>query len=134
MRFGFWKKPIRQTFNEAVYSMLQLLTVEEQKKLFDRFVYDSGRAAAEIGFWFLDPKGAAKVDESRVTCPVLVIAGSQDRMTPASVVRKVADKYRAVSTYEEFANHAHWVIGEPGWQEITECISEWLNQVLGVSK
>jgi pimeloyl-ACP methyl ester carboxylesterase len=129
-KWGFWRRPMRQTLSEAVYSMLQLLTVEEQKELFDRFVYESGRAACEIGFWFLDPKRAAKVDESMIACPVLVIAGAQDRVSPASVVRKVAHKYRAVSTYREFANHAHWVIGEASWQEIAEYISDWLNQVL----
>jgi len=133
-KWGFWRRPMRGTFNEAVYSMLHLVPVEEQKEIFDRFVYESGRAGCEIGFWFLDSKGAARVDESRVTCPVLVIAGAQDRITPASVVRKVADKYRAVSTYKEFANHAHWVVGEPGWQGIAEYISNWLNQVLGESR
>ncbi|GAI51532.1 unnamed protein product [marine sediment metagenome] len=121
---------MRQTFGEAVYSMMHLLTAEEQKELYSKFVYESGRAASEIGFWFLDPKGAAKVDESKITCPVLVIAGAQDRITPASVVRKVADKYKAVSTYREFANHAHWVIGELRWQGITEYIYDWLNQAL----
>ncbi len=127
-RYGFWKKPMRQTFNEAVYSMMHLLTAEEQKGIFDKFVYESGRAACEIGFWLFDSRGAAKVDEAKVTCPVLVIAGSQDRITPASVVRKVADKYRGVSTYKEFADHAHWVVGEPGWQEIAEYILNWLEQ------
>ena len=70
------------------------------------------------------------MDESKVTCPVLVVAGTEDRITPASVVRKVADKYKAVSTYKEFPDHAHWVIGEPGWQEIAEHVSDWLNHVL----
>ena len=40
-------------------------------------------------------------------CPVLVIAGAEDRITPAAVVRQVAKKYKAVSTYKEFENHAH---------------------------
>ena len=134
MKYGFWKKPFRLTFNEVIYSMLQLLPVEEKKEVYGKFVYESGRAASEIGFWFLDRKGAAKVDELKVTCPVLVIAGSQDKATPASVVRKIADKYRAVSTYQEFVNHAHWVVGEPGWQEIAEYISDWLDKVLSESK
>jgi len=132
-KWGFWRRPVRQTFNEAVYSMLHLMTVEEQQELFSRFVYESGRAACEIGFWFLDPKRAAEVDESKVLCPVLVIAGAQDRITPAPVVRKIADKYKAVSTYREFANHAHWVIGEPGWPEIVEYIFDWLNQTLAAT-
>ena len=128
-KWGFWRKPMRQKFNEAVYSMLHLLTPEEQKEAFDKFVYESGRAGFEIGFWLFDSRRAAKVDESKITCPVLVIAGAEDRITPASVVRQVANKYKAVSTYKEFANHAHWIIAEPGWQEIAEYVSDWLDQV-----
>jgi len=129
-RWGFWRKSMRPTFKEATYSMLNLLPLEEQKEIYSKFVYESGRAGSEIGFWITDSKGAAKVDESKVTCPVLVIGASQDRITPVSVVRKIADKYSTVSTYKEFANHAHWVIGEPGWQEIAEYASDWLQQVL----
>ena len=125
---------MRPTFKEAAYSMLQLLPVQEQKEIYSRFVYESGRAGSEIGFWITDSKGAARVDESKVTCPVLVIGASQDRITPVSVVRKIADKYQTVLTYKEFTNHAHWVIGEPGWQEIAEYASDWLEQVLEQSE
>ena len=45
--------------------------------------------------------------------------------------QKVADKFKAVSTYKEFENHAHWVIGEDGWEEIAEFISDWID---GLSK
>jgi pimeloyl-ACP methyl ester carboxylesterase len=127
-RWGFWRKPMRQTFAEAVYSTMHLLSAEEQKRLFERQVYESGRAICEIGLWFLDPKGAAKVDETKVTCPVLIIAGSQDRITPVPVVRKIAQKYKAVATYRELADHAHRLLVEPGWQEIAEYISGWLDQ------
>lgn len=130
-KWGFWRNPHRLSFNASVYSMMHLLPVNEQKAVYDRFVYESGRAAAEIGFWLFDFKGASKVDESKVSCPVLVVSGAEDRITPASVVRKVADKYEAVSTYKEFENHAHWVIGEPGWHEIAEYVYDWLNQVMG---
>ena len=120
---------MRQTFKEAVYSIMQLLTVENQKELFEKFVYESGRAGAEIGFWFLDSKAATKVDELKITCPVLIVAGSKDRITPVDVTRKVADKYKFISTYREFPKHAHWLIGEPNWQEIATYISIWLNRV-----
>jgi pimeloyl-ACP methyl ester carboxylesterase len=79
-----------------------------------------------MGFWLLDSRGASKVDESKVTCPVLVIAGALDRITPASVVRRVASKYKAVSTCKEFENHGHWVLAEPGWQEVATYVSGWL--------
>jgi pimeloyl-ACP methyl ester carboxylesterase len=132
-KWGFWKKPMRQTFNEAVYSMLHLLPPDEQKEAYDKFVYESGQAAYEIGHWLFDSKKASKVDETKVTCPVLVIAGAEDRITPAKVVRQVAKKYKAVSTYKEFENHAHWVVAEPGWQDISEYIAGWLEQALSKS-
>lgn len=133
-KYGFWKKPFRLTFKEVASSMLQLMPAEDQKEMYDRCVYESGRAACEIGYWFFDRKRAAEVDESKITCPVLVVAGAQDKATPSSIVRKIADKYSSVSTYREYAEHSHWVVGEPGWQEIVEYVDEWLNQVLSKSK
>jgi pimeloyl-ACP methyl ester carboxylesterase len=128
-KWGFWRTPHRLSFEASVYSMLHLLPQEEQKTIYESFVYESGRAAAEIGFWLLDPKGAAKIDENNVKCPVLVIAGVEDRITPASVVQKVANKYRVVSTYKEFEHHAHWVVGEPGWEKIAEFAADWLDGI-----
>lgn len=40
----------------------------------------------------LDSKNSSKVDETKGTCPVLVVAGAEDRITTASVVSKVAAK------------------------------------------
>jgi pimeloyl-ACP methyl ester carboxylesterase len=59
---------------------------------------------------------------------MLVIAGAEDRMTPPSVVRRVAEKYRTVATYRQFDNHAHWLVAEPGWQEIAEFVMSWIEQ------
>jgi pimeloyl-ACP methyl ester carboxylesterase len=132
-RWGFWKKPMRQTYGEAVYSMMHLLPPDEQRRTYDRFVYESGRAASENGFWLFDARRAAAVDESKVTCPVLVIAGAQDRITPASVVRQVARKYGAVSTYKESPNHAHSVLSEPGWQQVAQYAAGWLKQAVSGS-
>lgn len=127
-KWGCWRKPMRQSFDEAVYSMMHLIPEDERRKAYSRFVYESGRAACEIGFWLLDWRKATRVDASQVTCPVLVIAGGKDRITPASVVRKVAEKYETVSTYKPFPDHAHWVIGEPGWEDIAQYIEAWLKQ------
>jgi pimeloyl-ACP methyl ester carboxylesterase len=127
-KWDFWRKPMRQTFGEAVYSMLHLMPEAEQRETYGRFVYESGRAACEIGYWFLDPKSAARVDESAVTCPMLVVAGAEDRITPASVIRRVATKYKHVATYKEFENHAHWLVAEPGWREVAVYVAGWLAQ------
>ncbi len=127
--WGFWRKPVRPTFGEAVYSMMHLLPEEEREKTYDKFVYESGRTVFEIGYWLFDSRGASRVDESKVTCPVLTVAGAQDRIIPASIVRRVARKYKAVSTYKEFENHAHLVVTEPRWQEVAEYVGGWLRSL-----
>ncbi|MGD0276751.1 MAG: alpha/beta hydrolase [Syntrophales bacterium] len=125
---GFWKKPMRLSFDAFVYSQMHLLSPEMQCAKYSQVVYESGRAASEIGFWLLDPNQATNVDESKVTCPVLIIAGSQDRITPASVVKNVAKKYKAVSTFKEYPDHAHSIILETGWQKVAEDIEIWLKK------
>jgi pimeloyl-ACP methyl ester carboxylesterase len=124
--WGFWEKPMRLSFDDAVYAMLHLVPPEQQKEVYSKFVYESGRAGYEIGFWLFDSKDSSKVNEADVTCPILVISGKEDRLTPASVVKKVAEKYEPVSTYREFENHAHWVVGEPDWENIAAYIDSWL--------
>src|SRR6056297_889578 len=127
MKWGFWKKPMLPKFDAAVYSMLHLLPPDEQKETYEKFVYESGRAMFEIGYWLLDSNGAAKVDASKVACPVLVVAGAEDRASPPSVARPIAERYKSVSTYKEFEGQAHWMVAEPGWQEVAEYIEAWLS-------
>lgn len=126
--WGWWRKPHRLSFNAAVYALLHLLGPGERKAAYDRLVYESGRAAFEIGYWYIDPRKATRIDAARVTCPVLVISGAEDRITPAAVGRKVARKYQAVSTYRVYENHAHWVMSETGWENIATDIADWLGQ------
>jgi len=59
-----------------------------------------------------------------------VIGSAHDRMMPAPIVKKIAAKYQGIATYREYADHAHKVILEPGWQKIAEDIDDWLKQVL----
>lgn len=125
-KWGFWKIPNRLTYDEAVYSLLHLLPEDQQKIIYEKFVYESGHVVLEMGLWFIDPEKASYVDATKINCPVLVISGSEDRITPIVVTEKIAKKYKPLSTYKSFENHAHWVIAEPGWQEIADYVYEWL--------
>jgi pimeloyl-ACP methyl ester carboxylesterase len=129
-RWGWWKKPIRLTFEEAASSMLRTMPGRAQLRAYTHFVHESGRAGFEAGFWFLDPRHAARVDAARVTCPILALAGAQDLLAPAPVVRRIAQRYAPHATYHTFSNHAHWMVAEPGWQEVAAYILGWLDQVL----
>lgn len=124
----FWRKTFRFSYDTAAYAVMHKLPPEERREAYGRMVFESGLAAMQIGLWPLDVHRTSRVEEKKIKCPVLLVAGSEDRITPAPVVRKVAQKYRAVSTYREFENHAHWVIGEPGWEEIAGYVEEWLKK------
>jgi non-heme chloroperoxidase len=126
--WGFWQKPTRPTFRDATATLLDHLPKDEQRCTYEQLVHESGRAACEIGFWFLDKHHVKYVDTSKITCPVLLIAGSEDRIHPPAVMRKVALRYKPYSTYYEFHDHGHWLIGEPGWQMIANYIIDWLKE------
>lgn len=119
-KWGFWEKPHALPFENAVYGIMHLMSTSDQKNHYDQCVHESGKAATEIAFWHQ----AARVDESEVNCPVLVVAGKEDRITPASVVKKVAKKYGA--NYKCFDRHAHMVVCEPGWEDVAEFTWAWL--------
>ncbi|CCK81799.1 alpha/beta hydrolase [Desulfobacula toluolica] len=125
-QWEFWKKPHRISFEAASYAILHQLPESRQKKEYQKMVYESGRAAFEIGFWYLDHNRASRVDETKITCPALIVAGSKDRIVPAWVVRKIAEKYQHVATFKEFESHSHWLIGEDKWETAAACVLRWL--------
>lgn len=91
--------------------------------------YESGRVALEVGFACLDPNKTSYVDQTCVTCPVLVLVGKEDRRVPPSVVCRIAEKYAPHSEYHEFENHAHWLLLEPQWEDVADHIHNWLESL-----
>lgn len=128
-KLNWFKEPIKPTFDEAVYSELHLLPQKERKIVYDKWVYESGWANFEFGAWQSDPKKAAYVNNTNITCPVLAVAALQDRAISPLLVKKIAEYYNEVSMYKEFENHAHWLIGEPGWEDVFEYVWDWISNL-----
>jgi pimeloyl-ACP methyl ester carboxylesterase len=129
-RWGMWRNPTRPAFRDAAAAMLKYLPSDEQRRIYDRLVHESGRVACETGFWFLDPHATKYVDSSRITCPVLLVTGAEDPLHPPTMMRKVARRYERYSTYLEYPGHGHWLTGEPGWRKIAERTADWLDEVV----
>jgi len=124
-KWGFWYKPFKQTYEEAVYSMLNCLPEEKSREVYDKFSYESGRALCEIGFWLFDNYGSTKVDESKVKTPMLILAGDKDVFTPPKSISKLIKKYKNAE-YSVFKEHGHWMMQEPGWEKIAQHILDWI--------
>ncbi|GBC61373.1 alpha/beta hydrolase [Desulfonema ishimotonii] len=129
--WAFWEKPFRMEFAGLTHALLNRMPESAHQDIYEKLGYESGRAAFEIGMWFMDPAGAAQVDAERLTCPVLAVVGEEDRITSARTIRKIADKYAPLSTYKKFPGHAHWLIQEPGWQAVAEYVETWMADKTG---
>ena len=123
--WGFWRKPVMPHYAEARWGVFNRVDEAEARRLFADMVPDSGRAVFEIGIAALDRRKASHVDPAAIRCPLLVVGAAEDRMTPASVIRRIGARY-PTANYVELAGHGHWVLGEPGWESIaTRCI-DWI--------
>lgn len=126
-RWNFWKKSFRFPQHTAQYAILNRLSPAQQAAEYASFVPESGRAAFEIGYWIIDRKHATRVNAKKVTCPILVIGATEDRITPVSVVKQVAKKY-STATYRQYDQHAHMIMIEDGWRSVADDVVAWLAQ------
>lgn len=126
----FWNKPLKPKQWVAAANALDMLPEDERDRVFAQFVPESGHATFEIMHWPLDLARATQIDARSVTCPILCMVGSRDRVNPPATVRRVAQRYKGRVVYEELRGHSHWLIGEPGWEKIATRTLEWLDDVL----
>jgi pimeloyl-ACP methyl ester carboxylesterase len=122
----FWNRPLKPKQWIAASHALDLLPAEERDSVFARFVPESGLATFEVMHWGMDMRRASFVDARSVICPVLCLAGAQDRVNPPRTVASVAKRYRGGATFEEFKGMSHWLIGEKGWERVAERTRDWL--------
>jgi hypothetical protein len=59
------------------------------------------------------------------------VAGSNDHLIPASLVQSNYKKYEhspSSTDFKEFAGRAHFIIGQPGWEEVAGFVAGWLDE------
>jgi pimeloyl-ACP methyl ester carboxylesterase len=105
--------------SDADALMFNRTPVPERAGFFARLVAESGRAGFQLSV------GAIDVNASRVTAPVLVVTGEDDRFVVPRVARALARKYNApLKSYPSFAHH---IMAEPGWEKPCSDIIDWLD-------
>lgn len=122
---AFWRKPHRPSYKRARYGFLNRMPEVEARRIHRQLVPESGRAYAELVFWFLDPRRVTRVEREKITVPILAITGSEDRIIPPRVVRQIA-KYYSSTTFVCYPGHGHCPFAEPGSEKIVADIDRWL--------
>lgn len=60
--------------------------------------------------------------------PLLLITGGKDDLAPASVTEAGFELYRTsseVTDYRVFPDRSHYILGEPGWEEVADYALAW---------
>lgn len=116
----FWRETLLPSYRSLRYGMLNGLSERDARNLYATLIPESGRSFFEIALWYLDDKRAALVDARHVTCPLLMLTGTDDRLTPISVAQRTAEYFGSKARFETLDGHAHWLPAEVGWEQIAE--------------
>jgi pimeloyl-ACP methyl ester carboxylesterase len=121
----FWTKVVDPVFDLAKIYTLNRLPEDEQRRVFDKFGPESGRALFELFFWMFDKTSATIVDTGKVRRPVLCLSGSDDRIVSLATARAAAEGYQGAAFWET-EGHGHMLLIEPGAETIARRIAAWL--------
>lgn len=116
----FWTRPQLPSLETMSYGVLNGLPGHEREAVYATLVPESGRAFFEIAYWFFDRRRATVVNPAEVSCPLLMLTGTEDRLTPVHMTTRLVEGYEGRAVLETLPGHAHWLPAEPGWERIAE--------------
>jgi pimeloyl-ACP methyl ester carboxylesterase len=126
-----WTQTLQPALEAAKQDSLASLDDAAQRAVFEKLGPESGRALFELFFWMFDDMRASAVEAARVRCPVLVVAGSDDKVVSAATGRKIAQLYGRLGMFHEVRGRGHMLPVEPGAAELAGMCADWMADVLG---
>lgn len=127
IKFPMWKSVIDLNDKNVRYGIANSQATALQESITQELTLESGRIAWQISMWFLYKKPLTKVAYEQVTCPILVMGGSVDKITPITIQRDIAKKYNSQATLIEIEGACHWTVGGSYLGTIAKEVFEWLN-------
>lgn len=127
----FWTQALQPAFDVAKGDSLAGLDADMQTRVFARLGPESGRAFFELFFWMFDDRRTTAVEAERITCPVLVMAGSEDKVIASATGRRVADLYGDRAMFRDVPGRGHFLIMEGGWEGLAADCADWMEEARG---
>ncbi|MEN3313139.1 MAG: hypothetical protein V7645_2468 [Actinomycetota bacterium] len=124
------KRAVPLNFEQFHYAFANTMTEREARAAFQlNAIPAPGRIVFQAGLANLNPRAVTKVDyRNNRRAPLLLIAGSEDHIVPASVNRANLRKYRrstATTNFVEFPGRSHLIVAQTGWEEVAEHALSW---------
>lgn len=125
---AFWEETLLPDFETMARFGLNKLDANEQRRVFDRLGPESGRVLFELFLWMFDDKQTTKIDYGAITCPVLVVSGTDDLAVPPSTSRLIAERHGERATFHEALGYGHYLTLEPEWKRVAELCADWIDR------
>jgi pimeloyl-ACP methyl ester carboxylesterase len=124
----FWAQAVNPDGSLMRQYSLDRVPAAEREAVVARLRPESGRAIWETLNWWLDPFMTTSVGTGPLGVPTLVIVGGRDLVHPPSTGQATAERIGA--TYRQMPEMSHWLLGEPGWQDVAAHTMDWLSEIL----
>jgi pimeloyl-ACP methyl ester carboxylesterase len=118
--------PVRMSLKRFGYTFVHTLPAEKQQAAFDRYIVPESRRIPRQSL-----TSAARVDFKTPHAPLLLIAGSEDRIIPSSLNKANFTRYAdkgSVTSFKEFPGRTHFIIGQENWAEVAQYAADWIAQ------
>jgi pimeloyl-ACP methyl ester carboxylesterase len=124
------RRTVGFTFEQFRYAFANTMSEPDARSAYERnAIPGPGRLVFQAAFANFTPRPATRVDyRNDDRAPLLLIAGGEDHVVPASVNRANHRKYRHAkphTDFMEFSGRSHLIVAQTGWREVAECALAW---------
>ncbi len=121
-------RPYLMSFTHFQKHFANTLTPDEQRVAYDLDIVPESRRLSRGGLSL-----AARVDFKKSRAPLLLVAGEQDQLMPASLNRRNYRSYRhspSITEFKEFPGRDHYsIIAGKRWEEVADFALSWAKRV-----
>lgn len=126
-------KTVMLTPKQFHYGFTNTLDAAEAAEAYERLpIPGPARTLFQGAFANLNPKTPIKVNyENDDRAPLLLIAPGRDHIIPTSTSKaafKLQRKSKAKTELMEYPERSHYIVGEPGWEEVADHALNWAEQ------
>ena len=126
LKFPLWRKTTEIGIQNIRYGIANTQTAEIQQDLASKVTYESGMAATELGLWFAFRNPQTRINPTDIECPILILSGEEDRITPPIFQKKMKRKYGKQATLSLLSETCHWTVGGSNLSKVVASINNWL--------
>jgi pimeloyl-ACP methyl ester carboxylesterase len=128
-----YNSTVELTFEQFRYAFANTMTEEQAQEAYEKYcVPGPGRPLFQTALANFEFHAATAVNyDNHLRAPLLLIAGDEDNIEPASVNFSNFKMYKdsqALTEYKEFPGRSHLIIAQEGWEEVAEFAIDWAEQ------